>query len=193
MDLRKRIRQKVLSQRNKLSFENQEKKSKTISEKILSLDQVVTSEVIFCYVSYKSEVNTKKIIARLIELGKTVAVPLTLEKEKKLLAVCITDIDKDLTPGYCAIPEPKKELLAKHCINPAKIDTIIIPGSVFDLGCGRMGYGGGFYDRFIAYQSPEALRIGVCFETQIVEELKLEAHDKRMDIIVSEKRFLKRK
>ncbi len=192
MESRFKIRKNILEKRDLLSFEKRKKKSETIHEKLLTLDQIKNSDMVFCYVDYKSEVDTKKLVSQLLQQGIKVAVPLTIKNENKLLAVTVSDIKRDLEPGYCTILEPKKELVSTSCIDPGKIDTIILPGSVFDKHCGRMGYGGGFYDRFIAYQAPKATRIGVCFDMQLVEKLALEPHDKKMDYVVTEKDFIKR-
>lgn len=192
METRLKIRKKILAERDKLHFEKRTKKSELILEKLLACEQIKNSDVFFCYVNYKSEVDTKKLILELLRQGKTVAVPLTLEKKKKLVAVTISNIEKDLEPGYCTILEPKKELAGRSCIDPGEIDIIIVPGSVFDKCCGRMGYGGGFYDRFIDYQAPEALRVGLCFDLQLIEKLKLESHDKRMDYVFTEKNVVTR-
>lgn len=187
-----KIRKKILTARDQLAVEERELKNEVICKRLLSFSHVQRSEVLFIYVNYRSEVGTKELISTLIKNGKKVAVPFTLEKEKKLLAVSISNIEKDLRPGYCKILEPKPERLDQHCINPECIDTIILPGSVFDRKCGRMGYGGGFYDRFIANQTPKAIRIGLCFDLQLVQELELEPHDKKMDYIITETNILKR-
>jgi 5-formyltetrahydrofolate cyclo-ligase len=123
-----------------------------------------------------------------LKKGKNVLVPLTMVNEKKLLAVHLTDPEKDLQPGYCGIPEPT--LLAKNhpnkCIDPALIEAVIVPGSVFDSRGGRLGYGGGYYDRFLKNHAYRAIRIGLAFQLQMVDRLDLQPHDQLMDIIITE-------
>jgi len=111
-----------------------------------------------------------------------------LTTESQLIAYQITDPDKDLLPGYCQIPEPDSGRLPQ--INPPDIEVIILPGSVFDLSGGRLGYGGGYYDRFISQQAPTAIRVGLAFELQVTTNLPLLAHDQKIHILVTENRIL---
>ncbi len=186
-------RKSILKKRNELSNSHRKKSSEIITDKLLAFDQINISNVIFLYINYKSEVETKNLISRLLEQNKQVVVPLTLHKEKKLLAVEISNLTSDVEPGYFSILEPNHERVVRYCIKPEKIDTIILPGSVFDYNCGRKGYGGGFYDRFIAYQAPKATRIGVCFDVQLVKKIVLQPHDKKMDYVFTETTIVRRK
>jgi len=190
METRFQIRKRVLAERDNLDLKTRTNKSEQIRKKLLLLEQIQKSRVVFCYVNFRSEVKTKQLISDLLNRGIMVAVPLTLEAEKKLLPVIISDVEKDLEPGYCTILEPKKELVTQSCVDPGKIDTIILPGSVFDVSGGRMGYGGGFYDRFIAYQAPRAQCVGICYDLQLVEKLILEPHDQEMGCIVTESKLI---
>ena len=74
-------------------------------------------------------------------------------------------------------------------MDPATIDTVLIPGSVFDPSGGRLGYGGGFYDRFLTEAAPRAIRLGVAFELQLVDQVPMEPHDQYMDILVTEQQI----
>ena len=68
------------------------------------------------------------------------------------------------------------------------MDVVVVPGSVFDRSGYRTGYGGGYYDRFL--ENTDAIRVGVCFDFQLVDDVFPEEHDKRMDFIITEKNFL---
>jgi 5-formyltetrahydrofolate cyclo-ligase len=68
---------------------------------------------------------------------------------------------------------------------------VVVPGSVFDRRCGRYGYGGGYYDRFLSIEAPQALRIGLAFSLQVVPGIPLKTHDQKMDIIVMENEMLR--
>ena len=68
---------------------------------------------------------------------------------------------------------------------------VVVPGSVFDRRCGRYGYGGGYFDRFLSIEAPQALRIGLAFSLQVLPEIPLKTHDQRMDIIVTENEILR--
>ena len=68
---------------------------------------------------------------------------------------------------------------------------IVVPGVAFDARGGRLGYGGGFYDRFLASAGEGAIRIGICFEVQVVDEVPMAGHDLRVDAVVTEQRVLR--
>lgn len=183
------LRKEILAKRNALRPEDIDKRSLSIQERLLSMEQVRNRQNIFAYVSFRSEVATLLLIDQLLELGKTVTVPITRVKEKRLDAIHITNRDIDLVPGYCNIPEPHQTQCREAMVLPETIETILLPGSVFDERGGRFGYGGGFYDRFVS-QVPQACRIGLAFDLQIVEKAPLQAHDELLDFVVTESRII---
>lgn len=184
------LRKSTLAARDRLSFLDRRDKSCAIYQRLLLLEVIAASETLFVYVDFRSEVETRPLIAELLRQGKRVVVPVTLVKEKRLLPVSIQDLEKDLVLGYCSIPEPRVELRKACVVDGSEIDTILVPGSVFDERGGRLGYGGGYYDRFMAHEAPDARRIGLAFELQVVDRLSLQPHDQLLDLIVTEKRII---
>ncbi|MBC7978971.1 MAG: 5-formyltetrahydrofolate cyclo-ligase [Armatimonadetes bacterium] len=89
--------------------------------------------------------------------------------------------EKDLSPGAYGILEPKADL-AK--VDIEKVDLFLCPGLGFDRRGGRIGRGMGFYDRTLEKASPRAVKLGVCFDFQIVDEVEMEAHDVRMNGVI---------
>ncbi|MGB3210966.1 MAG: 5-formyltetrahydrofolate cyclo-ligase [Desulforhopalus sp.] len=185
-----RLRKERLTARDNLSSEDIDNKSTAIQQKLLCLEQICNSHSIFVYVSFRSEVATLKLIDALIGMGKTVIVPITRVQEKRLDAIRINNRLTDLEPGYCNIPEPREELCRTQKIPPEKIETILLPGSVFDKRGGRFGYGGGYYDRFLA-KVPTAARIGLAFDLQITDRAPLQEHDELLDLVVTESRIIR--
>jgi len=157
----------------------------------LLLTQPVVTDVthLFIYVNFRSEVRTMDLINHLIECRKRVSVPVTLLEESRLLAVQLTNPDTQLEAGCFGIAEPTASRIVEAKVDPATIDTVIIPGSVFDQSGGRLGYGGGFYDRFLSEAAPQAIRVGVAFEMQLVDRVPMEPHDQYMDILVTEQQL----
>jgi 5-formyltetrahydrofolate cyclo-ligase len=184
------LRKNILADRNRLSQKEIETKSTAIQERLLSLEELRDRQNIFVYVSFRSEVATLSLIDALINIGKTVIVPITRIREKRLDAIHINSRETDLEPGYCDIPEPKEELCKTRKVAPEEIETILLPGSVFDERGGRFGYGGGYYDRFLA-KVPQAARIGLAFDLQIVEKAPLQEHDEILDMVVTESRVIR--
>ena len=186
MNKNNKLRKQVLARRDAQAPVLQHDKSLRIGRTLLDLPLLNNCATLLIYVAFRSEVQTLPIITTLLESGKTVAVPLTLVREKRLRSIIIKDPEKDLSPGYCGIPEPKTSLIHNKTIDPTVIDLVIAPGSVFDRQGGRLGYGGGYYDRFLAMKVPQATRIALAYELQIVDKIRLEPHDQTMDMIITE-------
>lgn len=185
----KDLRKKILALRDGISSDNLALKSKKISEKIIGFKEIEMARNIFIYVSFRSEVITIPLISELMNRDKVISVPKTYVEENRMDAIHISNISEDLVPGYRDILEPRPDLLQTNITEPQNIDVIILPGSVFDERGGRMGYGGGYYDRFVE-KIPFAIRIGLAFEEQIVAEAPLQPHDELLDYIVTEKRTI---
>lgn len=180
------MRQKVLAMRDCLSTIEREEKSMFISSRVMELPQVTVARIVLVYMHFRSEVQTFEIIRRLFNANQIVTIPYTNSTKSQLVAVKVTNLDQQVAPGYCGIPEPIPELIESASCDPATIDLVIIPGSVFDKSGGRLGYGGGFYDRFLTNGAPDAVRVGIAFELQLVERVPVEAHDQLMDFVVTE-------
>lgn len=181
------LRTKILAARDSLSAEERQRKSLAITARILALPEFADARNVFAYVSFRSEAETLPLIAHCLKNGIRVSVPLTLAKEHRLLAHAITDVIRDLVPGYCGIPEPLQTL---PLVDPASIEVVVAPGSVFDVHGGRLGYGGGFYDRFLQNAAPQALRIGLAFDLQVVATVPLKSHDQPLDYLITETRTI---
>lgn len=185
---RKNLRKRVLQARDLIPEQERNRKSTEITERVLNLKDFQSSRSVFIYVGFRSEVSTTGLIRRAITMGKKVSVPLSVIEGHLLIPYQITDPEKELQPGYCSIPEPDPN--SANPIDPAEIDLIVLPGSVFDPRGGRLGYGGGYYDRFISRQASLAVRVGIAFEEQVVTSVPVEKHDQPVDILVTEKRVV---
>jgi len=185
MATQKELRQRVLAERDRLTASEIAAKSAAIIERLFLVEPFVRSRTVMFYAGFRSEIRTEAALVRCLECGVRLALPLSLPASRGLQPRLVKDLAHDLRPGYCGIAEPdpeRTELLA-----PGQIETVIVPGSVFDLRGGRLGYGGGFYDRFLAVEAPQALRIGLAFALQVVsDELPLAEHDQRLDYLVTE-------
>jgi 5-formyltetrahydrofolate cyclo-ligase len=186
-DERTTLRAQTLAARDGLSAAERQQKSRAITERILALPEFNAARSVFAYVSFRSEAETLDLIAHCLKKGVTVSVPLTLVQEHRLLPYAITDPAQDLVPGYYSIPEPLQTL---PLVDPGTIEVVVMPGSVFDARGGRLGYGGGFYDRFLQGAAPQALRIGLAFDLQVVAAVPLESHDQPLDYLITETRTI---
>jgi 5-formyltetrahydrofolate cyclo-ligase len=182
------LRKQVLTSRDQLKKVDQQVKSAEAQKQLWNLPAFQQAANLFIYVNYRSELQTLDLIKKCIaKPGCRVTVPLTVPNEG-LEAYEISDPEKELAPGFCSIPEPLTELTRKF--DPAHVDLVVLPGSVFDLNGGRLGYGGGYYDKFLANCAPQALRIGLAYEMQVVDRVPLMDHDKPLDYLITEKRVI---
>ena len=182
-------RSQILSKRDRLSFSTMSYLSKKITDSFRKLEEYQTSRMPLIYVSFRSEVDTHQLIRERLNSGLEVAVPKTDVTNRRLETYLLRDWEKDLRPGAYGILEP--DIKVASLIRPSQIDMVVVPGSVFDRQCGRYGYGGGYFDRFLSIEAPQALRIGLAFSLQVLPEIPLKTHDQRMDIIVTENEILR--
>lgn len=179
------IRKKFLTERNMLNNEDRILKSISIKEKLLSLPGYKRAKVVMFYSTIKSEVMTNEMIESAILSGKKkIGVPKTFTKEKKIKCIEINE-DSIFEKGEFGIPEPVEgEVILKK-----DIDLIIIPAIAFDFYGNRLGYGGGYYDKFL--NGTKALKVGVGFDSQLTDKLPVEKHDVKVDVIITEKRIVR--
>lgn len=185
---RQALRQKILGARDGLSDKERHAKSIAAMHNFLSLPEMQQWSTLFIYVNFRSEVETLELIKRCINQGMQVAVPLVDASAVRMIPMLIKDPEHDLVPGYYNIPEPDPRKSRR--LDAGEIEAAVIPGSVFDIHGGRLGYGGGYYDRFLLHDAPQARRIGLAFELQVVYKVPLEPHDQPLDILITEKRIV---
>lgn len=189
--LKKEIRQGILKRRDALSQTEIIEKSKEIFTKIKHLEAFKKAAMVMSFVSFGSEVDTTEFILYCLNCGKSLAVPkivMNSNGQKEMVAVEIKNIAEDLEPGIFGIKEPREG--AGRMVLPCDIDFIIVPGSAFDQKGNRIGYGGGFYDRFLRGTDNNCIKAGVAFDLQILDDLPVEDHDLPVDIVVTERNVL---
>jgi 5-formyltetrahydrofolate cyclo-ligase len=183
---KKEFRKKFLQKRDSLSPAAKALKSRQIQSRLLTIPDIRSAHTIFIYVSFKSEVETHDLIRTALMQGKIIAVPFTDSRNKKLVPSCIANIN-ELTPGTLGIPEPHHDSV--HPLSLEKIDVIITPGIVFSEKGWRLGYGGGYYDRFLHATTHKSFALA--YEFQIVQDIPYDDHyDKAVDYIVTENRII---
>jgi len=185
-ELKKNFRTAALRARDALSQQQRKLKSSLIQDRVYSMPVVQAVSSFFIYVSFASEVETHSLIRLLLGEGKHVSVPLVDRASKHMTASLIKSIEHDLAPGCFGILEP-----APGCLCPVKaktIDVVIVPGVAFTTDGFRIGYGGGYYDRFL--KNCPAVTIGIAFDMQVVEQIPYDARwDVPLDYVVTESRI----
>ena len=189
--MKKEFRKNVILDRKNKDSEFISKKSAIITEKLLSLDCIKESNNIMLYLDFNNEVKTDELINKLISLRKIVSSPITLKEERKLIPSQITNLQNGIKIGAYGIREPKKDISLE--VNIKDIDVVIVPAVAYDKDCYRLGYGGGFYDRFLSKLRHDTITIGIAFDLQIFDSVPKEEHDAQLDYIITETQILKQK
>lgn len=181
----------MLGIRNNLSIEEIQKFSARITDILMEQDVFTSSSFIMSYVNIGSEVATREFIKRVIYKGKKAAIPMIehIAKDKKTMVACeITNIEEETEPGHYGILEPKKGMVKK--ILPCDIDMVIVPGIAFDVKGYRIGYGGGYYDRFLKNARENCVKVGFAYKFQVLDEIPREDHDIPLDLIITQERII---
>ena len=176
------IRKRIESQRRQLSQTDIATKSRIICDKLVRFDAFQSAETIHSYVAWRNEVNTHELIKSTLKEGRRVVVPVVDLPNHALLHSEIEQFE-ELQPGTFGILEPPKSFLRSVPISD--LDLIIVPGVAFDLRGDRIGYGGGYYDRFLRQTS--AKKVALAYHFQIVDQIPTNARDQSVDIVVTEK------
>ena len=174
-DLRKKMREK----RKSLSLDYCKRADDRIRLFFKSTDSYRNSRFLFCYVSMEEEVDTRNLIAEALQEGKRVAVP-RCQKGGRMEAWEIESL-QDLEPGLFHILEPKRNCKP---VNLESLDLCVIPCLTCSSQGVRLGYGGGYYDRFLPKTKAE--RIVLCREKLICQNIPREAHDCFIPMIITE-------
>lgn len=180
--MKKLLRKKLLIIRNSIPLLDQINLSEKITQNVISTEEWKKSKTIMLYISINSEVMTLKLLSNAVEENKRIVlpkvvrnniIPITLNKNFKLLS------------GYMGILEPIEGEEFEGLI-----DLAIIPLVGFDLQGYRIGYGGGFYDRFLKeYESKIKIKIGIAYELQKIQNIPYEEHDIKLDYVITEKQI----
>ncbi len=182
------FRKKVLEERNQL-FSDDLKKSEydqKIYDLFFSSELYKNSNLFLVYVSFGSETDTRNIINKIIDDKKRAAVPKCIGKGT-MTFIEINSID-ELVPGKYGIPEP--EYTEASEIKNFSGAVCITPGAAFDSNGKRIGYGGGYYDRYLSLR-PEILRVGICYSEFLFDAVPTEQHDISVSYIITEKGITK--
>jgi 5-formyltetrahydrofolate cyclo-ligase len=178
------MRKNILEWRNGLTQERVAEASDRICRTLLAMDSYRDAQTVMAYAAFGKEIDLTKVLERAWADGKRVLLP-RVDKVRKEIDACYVSGYDDLRPGVWGILEPKKEQPIWQ--GEQSVDVIYMPGLAFDRQGHRLGYGGGYYDKFIAsVGKPRPLLVAVAFAEQVVESVPSEPHDALVDVVVTE-------
>ncbi len=173
------IRREQLALRAQLSLDEVHIKCKLIEQQLLSLDILDEAEKLFYYAPIRNEVRLQQILE-----SKTVALPKVVNKTTMVFH------QVDEATLYETSPYGIEEPINGKIVTPAENDLIIVPGCCFDLNGYRIGYGGGYYDRYLK-RNPKGIKIGVVYHQHILDCLPRDSYDIAVDYVISEEKVIK--
>jgi len=180
MEEKKKLRQQMKDKLKSVQPALMKQRSQEIHQRLFNSELWIEARTIAVTVSQGAEIDTREIIEQGWKENKTVVVPKCLPKEKQLNFRKISSYNQLETVFY-GLLEPKIDETA--AVGKEEIDLIIVPGLLFDRDGYRIGFGGGYYDRFL--KDAEALKMAQAMDIQIAERIPHEKHDIPVDIIMT--------
>ncbi|WP_131917809.1 5-formyltetrahydrofolate cyclo-ligase [Heliophilum fasciatum] len=184
--MKKELRQQMLERREQMPAHDVAHKSEAIYRRLVELPAFQEAKSVMIYVDFRGEVMTGALIARALKDNKQVAVPFC-RPGNLLWAVTIDRFPDDLAPGRWGILEPRAERQVP--IAPALLDLVIVPALALDRQGYRLGYGAGYYDRFLPALRQDAWTIALAYQWQIVDHVPCDGHDVPLKAIVTEQQL----
>ncbi|ASS76787.1 5-formyltetrahydrofolate cyclo-ligase [Tumebacillus algifaecis] len=180
---KKELRQRLLAERQAMSLAERTPLDRAILQRLTALPEVQAAKTILLYLDFRGEVESDGMIEACLAAGKTVCAPVTIKAERKMIPVLVSSL-QELRAGAYGIREP---IYHPEAVVPVtEIDLVVLPGVGFDRSGGRLGYGGGYYDRFLPTLRPDVTKIAVAYELQVVDQIPIEPHDTMLDLLVTE-------
>ena len=173
---KKALRKEIREKKRAMSLQEIEEKSKALAEQFLRSELYRSAKSVYGYLPYNQEVRTTDMLRQAQLDGKRVAVPKVYGDEMKFL--WLDDLDR-VEKGYSGIPEPIAD--GPEADDPAAL--VLMPGLAFDKEGHRIGYGGGFYDKFLASE-PNHPTLALCFDFQMFPKLETEEFDIPVDVVL---------
>ncbi len=173
---KKALRKKIREQKRAMTPGQIEEASRKLVEQFMALEAYRKAKTLYGYLPYNQEVRTVPILEQALADGKRVAVPKIYDDEMRF--IYLTDLSQVET-GYAGIPEP----IADGPIADDPAALVLMPGLAFDREGHRIGYGGGFYDKFLSAE-PGHPTVALCYAFQMVEHLPTEEFDIPVDSVL---------
>lgn len=159
-----------------MSLQEIEEKSRALGEKFVKTEAYLQAKTIYGYLPYNQEVRTVAMLEQAIRDGKRIAVPKVYGDEMRF--IYLDDLGR-VEAGYAGIPEPVDD--GPVADDPTAL--VLMPGLAFDPQGHRIGYGGGFYDKFLAAE-PNHPTLALCYDFQMLEKLETEEFDIPVDTVL---------
>ena len=179
MQIKEELRK--VSKQKREQIESREEKDFLIADKLFSLDEYKTAKAVFCFASLDGEINTDGIINQALRDSKRVALPCCRDGEGNMDFYYISSLSQ-LKTGSFNVREP--DITQCEMAVDFSNALLIVPGLCFDKKGFRLGYGKGFYDRFLERFDNNS--VGLCYDEMLINSVPADEYDKKVDIIVTQ-------
>ena len=183
------IRKMIVQKREELGGLEKEEKNIAIAQRLFGMDEFKKSKTIFCFLSTSFEVQTERIIRESLRLGKQVLVPLLDPGGENLKASRIPSMDIDFVIGEYGVRQPAPKF--RNIVPFSNIDFVVVPGLAFDSFGNRIGYGGGFYDKFFKKITGNVSRVAVGYDFQLFNLVPHSDLDEPVHFLITETKALR--
>ena len=174
---KKEMRAYIRAQKRAMTENQIVSASARLGEQFRQCELYQNAKTIYGYLPYNQEVRTVPMLEQAIRDGKRVAVPKCYDRDMKF--IYISDFENEVAPGYANIPEP----IADEPVADDKTALVLMPGLAFDPQGHRIGYGGGFYDKFLSSE-PGHPTLALCYDFQMLPHLETEEFDMPVDLVL---------
>jgi 5-formyltetrahydrofolate cyclo-ligase len=181
------LRREVLARRDAMPPDLRRRLSGRIVAAVTALPAFEAAGTVLAYHAFGSEPETAQFLATVLARGKRLLLPRVDPATRTLALHRVRDLARDLRPGAWGIAEPDPARC--EAVDAEAVDFVLVPGVAFDLRGGRLGHGGGYYDRLLGACSATALRVAAAFETQVVPAVPMGPEDRYVDLVVTEDRI----
>lgn len=182
------IRESILDIRDNMSESEVDELSEKIISTLVKLPIFKKSSNIMLYLSFNNEVDSFRLIDYCKQHNKKVIIPFCIKNGTKIVPTEIKDVEKDLVRSSFGYMHPKRDIVKP--VDIESIDLIIVPGISFDKRCYRIGFGAGYYDRFLGKLNFKIPTVGLAYDFQIITSVPTEYYDIPLDYVVTEKRII---
>jgi 5-formyltetrahydrofolate cyclo-ligase len=173
------LRRRMRLARDAIPADDRARMAEIVAERLLALPEATSARRVLLFYSFGSEVATGGMAARIRAVGKRLLLPYVGADGMEAAEVRMGD---ELIRAPYGAREPARRVP----VDPTEVDLVVTPGLAFDPRGHRLGYGGGFYDRYLGRLRPEAVRVGIGFDVQVVDEVPAGPGDQRVDLVVTE-------
>jgi 5-formyltetrahydrofolate cyclo-ligase len=188
---KKELRKLLLKQRSELSKEDCRKLSKIVCKYLTELDIYKQADTIFAYSSIRNEIACDYLIEKAISDGKKVALPrvISSDDDNEMQFFYCLEVE-NLEEGFMGISEPEEDY--SNLAVPSEKTLIVLPGLAFGRNFGRIGYGKGFYDRYLSLYEENVQSVAVCYDFQLLDKVPTDEHDIPANVIITPSETLMR-